>query len=95
MKQLLYSEWLVLKELQSKTMTLPELYLKTGLDKSLLAQVISNLIKMQQIHATRGIFRARVKITENKSYQSLGKPMIMMINETYRASLKGSVSTSA
>lgn len=76
-------------------MTLQELNQLTGLDKGLLSQVVSNLIKMQKIHAARGIFRARVLVEEHPRFQSWGGTMVQMINETYRTSLKDSVPTSA
>lgn len=95
MVELLYSEWLVLKSLQNKTMTLQELHLSTGLDRGLLSNVICNLIKMRKVHAARGIFRACQKVGENPRYKTWGDSMVKMINETYRTSLKDSVPTSA
>tara|TARA_R110000868_G_scaffold153644_4_gene379138 strand:+ start:1450 stop:1737 length:288 start_codon:yes stop_codon:yes gene_type:complete len=95
MQDLLYSEWLVLNSLQGKTMTLHELHQSTGLDRGLLSQVISTLIKLQRVHAARGIFRAKMKVGENPRYNIWGDSMVKMINETYRTSLKDSVLTSA
>ncbi len=85
MNELLYSEWLVLKTLEEKTMTLQELNLSTGLDKGLLSKVISNLIKMQKVSAARGIFRTCTKVDCYKGYQNWGHSLVQMINETYRA----------
>ncbi|MBH48887.1 MAG: hypothetical protein CME71_12035 [Halobacteriovorax sp.] len=95
MNELLYSEWVVLKALQDKTMTLQELHFQTGLDRGLLSSVITHLVKLNYAHASRGIFRARIKVGENPRYNIWGESMITMINETYRASLKDSVLTSA
>lgn len=85
MNELLYSEWLVLKTLEKKTMTLQELYLDTGLDKGLLSKVVTNLIKMGKVSAARGIFRACEKVDLYKGYQNWGHSLVQMINETYRA----------
>jgi len=95
MNDLLYSEWLVLKNLQDKTMTLAELHAATGLDKGLLSGVLCNLIKMNRVHAARGIFRARVKVGENNREERWGHSLVQMINESYRASIKDSIPTSA
>lgn len=95
MNELLYSEWLVLKSLQDKTMTLNELYQETGLDKGLLVGVIQNLIKMKRVYAARGIFRANMKVGENPRHQNWGNSLVRMINHTYRISLKDSLPTSA
>lgn len=95
MQDLLYSEWLVLKALQDKTMTLSELNQSTGLDKGLLIEVLSTLIKMKRVHATRGIFRAKIKIDDPPRFNNFGKSMVKMINETYRISLKDWELTSA
>lgn len=95
MNELLYSEWVVLRALQDKTMTLQELHLQTKLDRGLLSSVISNLVKLNYAHAGRGIFRAKVKVGENPRYNIWGDSMVKMINETYRTSLRDSVLTSA
>ena len=95
MNDLLYSEWLVLKNLQDKTMTLQELHQSTTLDKGLLIQVLSSLIKMNRVHAARGIFRARVKVSEDNRQDHWGQTLVQMINESYRASIKDLIPTTA
>lgn len=95
MQDLLYSEWLVLKALQDKTMTLGELNQSTGLDKGLLIEVLSALIKMKRVHATRGIFRAKLKVDNQPRFNQFGKSMVKLINETYRISLTDWEPTSA
>lgn len=95
MQDLLYSEWLILKALQDKTMTLSELNQCTGLDKGLLIEVLSALIRMKRVHAARGIFRAKIKVGDQPGFKIFGKSMVKMINETYRISLKDLELTSA
>lgn len=95
MKQLLYSEWLVLTALKNQTMTLEELFAATKLDKGLLVEVISNLIKMKKVSAARGIFRASAELKSDNRFNHFNNSFVKVLNETYQASLKDSIPTSA